>query len=932
MTPKQAAELEAIREVQADLRLKLSALGMRIREMEEQVKREAAQEPAIEPPARLLPVGPPPLPRPVVPPPLPDAPPPATARIPEAVGPPSEAPSREAPAPPPLPSKSVAEDGIEMHFGRVWLVRIGIVILLTGIVFLGNFAWQEVVVRLGAGGKLALVYLAGIALAGLGALLSRRREQMRGYANVLTGGGLATIYYATYAAHFVASLRVISSPVAGGALLLMVAAGIIWMADRRSWEAVATVTTALAFYTAAINPHGSFALFSNLVLSLIAITLFVRRSWRAIPFVSLAGCYLGFVFWRFHQTGSLLSVSVDGTAAFAGALVFPLCYWLVFSVATFLGRERPMAPGAREVFLTLNNGAFYGLAAPVFAGTRPGDLWLFTLGFGVVLLGLSQVARRVAAGEKSFDATCLTQGLALVSLGLLLRFSGYHAALVFALQSAALLKISTWRHGRVLQVFSGLTALAAAWFALEGLAGEAPHSALTAAGVAGIFVVAARMFKASRRSLDSTVLQWRPGAFVALAALLVLGAILTTFHGPSALCALVAAGVVLPAGLRWHRMPELALAGEVFAMAAVLQWLSLDSVSPVLPCALAVLSGLFHMHWWQRSALPARLAWEALHAVATATVLLVWTMSGEFSDGRELLLLGAFALLLPSYACLMRLWSLLFAAQVFSGFFLLLFPQVHRHEIGWPLAVTALAFYSLQPGLLLVFLERMPPPLHRAVRILIHVLGGGATLSGILAAFIFVPPPWTFLVLSVGGFAFFLRFLSVPSRALRIHAAVVAGFAGLSFLQSTWGAAPPAWHNAIGLLLPLVAQRMARETASRAARLAPPVQSLLICAGILGLWLLLGKAVAASHQGFLLTVSWSVFAALVLAAGFLLKERTYRLLGLGILGVAVARIFLVDVWQLDTIYRILSFLILGTMLLATGFLYNRFAGAIRRLL
>jgi len=153
-------------------------------------------------------------------------------------------PSPELPPVPPPPRVAAPDESLEMHLGRVWLVRVGIVILLTGLVFLGNFAWQEVVVKLGAAGKLGLIDLAGFALAGMGAFLLKTREQMRGYANVLTGGGLAVIYYATYAAHFVESLRVISSPLIGGSLLLVLAGGIIWIADRRRWETVATITTA----------------------------------------------------------------------------------------------------------------------------------------------------------------------------------------------------------------------------------------------------------------------------------------------------------------------------------------------------------------------------------------------------------------------------------------------------------------------------------------------------------------------------------------------------------------------------------------------------------------------------------------------------------------------------------------------------------------
>lgn len=43
-------------------------------------------------------------------------------------------------------------------------------------------------------------------------------------------------------------------------------------------------------------------------------------------------------------------------------------------------------------------------------------------------------------------------------------------------------------------------------------------------------------------------------------------------------------------------------------------------------------------------------------------------------------------------------------------------------------------------------------------------------------------------------------------------------------------------------------------------------------------------------------------------------------------------ILVVDVWKLDTILRILSFLTLGLVLLALGFNYNRWHEALRKLL
>ncbi len=52
-------------------------------------------------------------------------------------------------------------------------------------------------------GKLALIYLSGFGPAGAGWLVKRKRAELATYGKVLIAGGIATIYYATYAAHFV---------------------------------------------------------------------------------------------------------------------------------------------------------------------------------------------------------------------------------------------------------------------------------------------------------------------------------------------------------------------------------------------------------------------------------------------------------------------------------------------------------------------------------------------------------------------------------------------------------------------------------------------------------------------------------------------------------------------------------------------------------
>jgi hypothetical protein len=85
-------------------------------------------------------------------------------------------------------------------------------------------------------------------------------------------------------------------------------------------------------------------------------------------------------------------------------------------------------------------------------------------------------------------------------------------------------------------------------------------------------------------------------------------------------------------------------------------------------------------------------------------------------------------------------------------------------------------------------------------------------------------------------------------------------------------------------------------------------------------------------QGRLLTVAWGVQGALLLLAGFLSGERILRLSGLVVFLLCIGKLFVYDVRELDIISRILSFIVLGLMLLAASWVYTRFRDRIRRLL
>ena len=73
----------------------------------------------------------------------------------------------------------------------------------------------------------------------------------------------------------------------------------------------------------------------------------------------------------------------------------------------------------------------------------------------------------------------------------------------------------------------------------------------------------------------------------------------------------------------------------------------------------------------------------------------------------------------------------------------------------------------------------------------------------------------------------------------------------------------------------------------------------------------------------LLSAFWALVGFGSLLFGLLRDDRRFRIAGLALLTAAVAKVFLFDLSTLESIYRVLSFIALGLLLLAAAFAYQR---------
>jgi uncharacterized membrane protein len=828
----------------------------------------------------------------------------------------------------PFNSKENAEEeSIELRLGSYWLVRFGIIIFLTGLVFLGNFAYHRFVAPLGAPGKLMMLYGVGGTLLAVGAHLDRKRPAMRNYARVLIAGGCAAIYYTSYAAHYVAALRVIENPLIAGALLLALAGGIVWVAERKRSETLALIAVVLGFYTSCINPIGEFTLFSTLLLAGAALVFQLRHGWSRLFWASLIGTYGSYAFWRFHHLipGGAPSSSSFGSACLAA-------YWLVFAAALFGTRSARLTDARPAIFFTINNAAFFLLAGFNVAAIRPEGYWLFVTLFGVVLLGLGFAVPERFCAAAPIRPAALAQGLGLTAIGLATKLTGPQTALVFAVESAVLLICAQWRHRWLLHAAAGVAATAATVITVRQLAFH-PHLVLPL----GLAVSALLLFDATwikRISHPEEKTRSFGASFFGLLALAMMWAVAWDAPLPEFRPVWFGiAALVLTLLHRPLRLPEIVLPAQAYVFAGAFSSINHPTNAP-FSSALFIATALLLEQWWQRA--PARSSvvrepriWQFVVSACAILPAVEWTLEIPGADARLVVpavaALGAFL-----YGMIVPAWGTLFTAQLFTVVAAAAFcrglleghpdPAAALAPIGAVLGVGWLWRHSAS-RIAQVFSTR------ERLRNVAHGYFGAAGLLAVAWVFEFVPRPWQsplFALVSVTALVLARLRLRPAWQVL----GVVSGGAACLLLWARLEQAVT-WVQLGGLVGVASAAHLVVFSGRAHEKGRQEVAGLLLAA-VATLWLWVTRWTLLELGPRNLTVTWSLLALAVFVLGFALQARLYRLAGMIFVTLAIARVFLVDVWQFDTLLRIVSFLVLGAVLLVLGFFYNRWTEKLRR--
>ena len=813
-------------------------------------------------------------------------------------------------APPVIPVPTLGERLRRMLGDEEWetlvggslLNKLGALVLVIGIALFLGFSFAHMTPM----GRASIAFAVSVAVLGAG-VWTERRERYRVFARGLIGAGWAGLYATAYAAYSIPEARVFENPFAGSLGMLAVAVAMIAHSLQYKAPAVTGVAYFAAFAALAATPSSPFAVISLVPLAISILYLAAKFNWYSMAVFGLAASYLTCI-----SRGNSDAPLVETQPLF-------LTYWLLFDAFDLLRMKRRVLAGGIEWIYPLNLAGFIGLSYLSWAKRAPDQLWLAATA-GAALFAADAVLRAILLPASSFES----RG----DLNTRLRAGSYEGS---ALVSSVLAGMAIVAKVPGVWMSAGL-ALEAEILYVAGL--RLQSSFLRRLGTVAFAHSLARLVLepiGTTAVLGHKTYNWSPPAIFHA----VLFYVNRALRRPnvvmsSAAAVLIAAVIFAEAATAWAGTIWIVFGLVLFEIGLREVAVEFRYQAYALLAAGAVATAVGGD--WPEIAI----------SLAGIYGCAVRSRRPEFLEHRAAAYGASAAAVMLGAVLIWRLVPVEYAALGWFGMALVVLEIGMRglpgemRDLFMPAGVLAIVGLAAThgsdfakfpaPAVWITFFGASAIAFAAAARTRESVsLRDGSACVGIAAAMagIWLVTPDTY----VGDLWMALALLLLHAgtrldiRAALIESYVVAAMSVAAAL--VFDIDPPRLFGSCAVVAGMFAGQymLTRSRNSRAAAGFSGGGTLLLCAVLYG-----------EVSGSLLTVSWGFEGLALLAAGFLLRERVLRLQGLGLLLICILKLFVYDLRNLETLYRILSFVALGLILLGVSWIYTRFRDHLRKLL
>jgi uncharacterized membrane protein len=866
---------------------------------------------------------------------------------------------------PHAPSPAKHSPSLEEKLGANWLNKLGIVILVIGVTFFLAYQLRT----LGPLGKTAVGYLVSMTLL-VGGLLLERRKRYQVFARAGIGGGWALTFFVTYAMYHVSATHILSSQAVDLVLMMLVAAGMIWHSLRYKSQVVTSLAFLLAFCTVGISHITVFSLVAGLLLAVGLVYVTSRKHWYELELAGLVSVYLNHFLWlqRVLPEGGQPGHPFPEFFASAGLL---LLYWLIFRIAYVvrspLNKREELISSVTAV---LNAAGLLSLLK--YQSSHPE--WAF---WGLLALGTAEMLFAFYTRRRFRTAFVVLSTIASVFLlaAVPFRFSGSNWSIFWLLEAEVLflaglrMKEAAFRRLGLIAGFAAAIQLAVVdVYPILVLRQTQPddhrHLAISIALICGAIVY---WFNSQIAPLSWTEVIESDGDRSAVRTMSYLGLLSAMaglwvfFPGSVTVAAWMLLAVLMGFAAERLTSVDLALQTDVLAASALVRILLINlfvsdhwGALSQRAITIGISAALFYCCTRRKSGsdvlhaeyIPAAYSW----AGSTLLGLLVWYELRPISVAVGW---GVLGLVLFEIGMVRRLSYLrqqgyvLFAASFIRIFFANLSVGGNSHLFNPRM-------YTVVPLIAAYFwvYERLHAEEDRSR--FDRVIGSAAAWFGTAAAVVltyfefnpeWVVVVWSSLVFVLVLVAWLLDRKIFLAQALTLLVAVAAR-AVLFNLFSAPLVAGPFWSSrlfCVGSACAVVL--LSLPIGFRLRKMSPATTLPGGVAGWAGMLLsrpeqplffvpllLLTILLAVQMRAGMITIAWSALGIVTFLFALLVKERTFRLAGLGLLLLGVGKILIIDMWKLAPTDRYITLIVMGAALLLVSFLYTRYREAILKLL
>jgi uncharacterized membrane protein len=809
---------------------------------------------------------------------------------------------------------------LEVRIGTRWVAWVGALLVVVAVGFFVKLAYDNGWVRLSAGQKCALAAGFGLLLLGFGEFCLRRFGRMAAVS--LFASGLGVLYLTTYA-----SYRYFNLFDEGTAFTLLGLVGLVGVALtlRARMLTIGLISLVGGYAAPVLLNSASTNAMALPSYATVLLTIALGLSWRmSSPFRPLR--YWGLALHGILCTLWLLSIKAQAWPIGAGFLAL---WWAMVTVESLIAARKNESPDGNAAASFLATAWLASAGCWLLAAHASRD-WLGSYAFAlagaaaaVAALsgaGLAALRQRPTHALAKLSASLWAQCGVLLATAIALQFNGAGLAGVgrtigWLTLALACFELSRAIRSRGVQVFGFLVGGLAL---LQLLAFDLGHAAVSeprwflALGVWGglkisvwsliaLYAVAILAWTAARVRIDGS--EQRSALVTVLAFGALIGWLLVSSVSATGNAVTLMWIAPIPALVGLDRMrPQLRLLAiaPLLLAAGAMRWLAIDAiggaalggnatamlpiVNPQMFTAALIVGGL----WLVGRAMQARQVQPSTAGVRNAWATAVPVGAWFF---------GLIALSFELSRALTRidLSAVPPAAQ---------WPELQWHFL-WILALwSAGAFGMLIEG------RRAPSP--------------ALTTSG-----------WGVLLVAS------VAWLTVGTALPRVMDGVVAC---TPLLNAQFAAG-----FLIALLMLVAARNQSRAVLSPGQpagtpapidmqrSLAATLAAIFALVALIGLWLgtlELDRAVAfagtaidrpgvARQTAF--SAFWGLYAIVIIAIGFAKSATWMRRGGLALLGLTLVKVVLIDMADAGTVYRVLSFLVLGLVLIVTSIIYARLA-------